>query len=60
METKKLNLEEMEKFEGGWSWEGCASGAISAGLTPVIATMWSPALAAGVLAAGCVAGGLDG
>lgn len=34
-------------------------GAISASLTPVIATMWNPALALGVVAFGCVAGAMD-
>ncbi len=48
----------MEMTEGGWSWSGCASGALSAGLTPVIATMWNPWLALGVVAIGCIAGAL--
>jgi len=59
METRKLSLQEMQMTESGWSWLGCASGALSAGLTPVIATMWSPGLALCVVAFGCVAGALE-
>ncbi len=39
---KELSFEKMEELNGGgWSWSGCAGGAIGAGLTPVIATIWS-------------------
>lgn len=56
---KSLSIEQMEELNGGdWSWSGCVGGALSAGLTPVIATMWNPWLAAGVLAVGCIGGGI--
>jgi len=59
METRKLSLQEMEMTEGGWSWSGCTGGALRAGLMPVIATMWNPWLALGVVAVGCIGGALE-
>ncbi len=59
---KKLEMEQMEEINGGWSWGDCLSGAVAGGSlayqtgAAFIGGGWG---LVGMMAAGCVIGGLS-
>ena len=57
---EKLEINNLENINGGWSWERCATGAattvLGLGLAGVVGGPWGYAALAGV---GCVLQGMD-
>ena len=58
---KTLELSQMEKVLGQWSWEECARGATAGGLLSLSSGLlaFGPAAIVGGMLVGCVVGGVN-